>query len=840
MLATELAERAASRFGAEIWNTYGPTECAIDALAWRHRREQPAGPSVPLGRPLPNLTAYVLAPGGEPAPIGVPGELFLGGRGLGVGYWDRPDLTAERFVPARPDSRAVGEPGGRWYRTGDRARLLASGAVEFLGRLDAQVKIRGHRIEPAEIEAAFASLPEVAAVAVVATGAGLAVRLVAFCTLRPGEAFHPEPARRRLAERLPEALIPISFVVLDELPEMANGKLDRRRLGDLAAAHAEAGEPGAEAPRGPVEELVATAFGDLLDRRQVGRSESFFALGGHSLLAVRLISRLKRALGVELPLSQVFEEPTVAGLARLAAERRAARASGDAGTLPVDRSERIGRRDRDAPLPLSPAQRRLWFLDRLDPEGSAYNLPAAVRLRGALDGPALAASLAEVVRRHEALRTAFPESAGRPVQRVAPPGGWHFPTISLAALPETARRTEESRVAALIARRRFDLATGPLLRSTLLRISGDESLLLLVVHHIVADAWSMTLLTREVAVLYPAIALGRPALLPDLPIQYGDFAAWQSEAARSREDGPAIERWRRRLAGVPTVVSLLTDRPRPAEPDPRGGRARLVVAEAQAAGMRALVGRHGATPFMGYFAVFQLLLRHFSRHDELLIGYPIAGRDRIETEDLIGFFANVLVLRSSCAGAVRFCDLVERTRESVLAAFDDREVPFERLVDELQAERDPSHSPLVQLAFTLNEAPRRGELGAGLRFEVEPIDLEGAQFELVLGLSESEGEVHGSLQFSAALWHRSTIVRWAEHYRWLVEQVVAEPEIAIAECLERLAARDRSLRDAKSARQRQDLGGKLRSSRRDAVVLGAPPSSLSPRLRGDEEERREP
>ncbi|MBV8201626.1 MAG: amino acid adenylation domain-containing protein, partial [Acidobacteria bacterium] len=619
-----VAKALAALPGCRLINGYGPTEGTTFTCCQtlgEAGAETGADGTVPIGRPIANTRVYLLDAALGPVPVGAVGELYAGGDGLARGYHRRPELTAERFVP----DPCGGEAGGRLYRTGDLARYLADGRIQFLGRGDVQVKVRGFRIEPAEIEAALARHPAVAAAAVVAVpapsppgtqpapataaaaagpappaipGAGPGdLRLVAY-VVPAGPGTPPAPAaeelRGFLRERLPEPMVPAAFVWLAALPLTANGKLDRRAL---PAPPWERGEQEALAPpRTPAEELLLGIWREVLAVERIGIHDDFFDLGGHSLLATRLVSRVRRVFGAELPLAALFEAPTVAGLAARLAGPLAGDDSRPAAPEPI---APIAPGPRPELPPLSFAQERLWFLDRLEPGTALYNMPVAARLEGELAVAALAASLGEIVRRHETLRTSFAVSpAGTPVQLAGPWRPLALPLVDLSALPERRRGVEESRLLECLAGRPFDLTAGPLLRAALLRSAGREHVLLLALHHIAADGWSLGVLLRELALLYPAALAGRPSPLAELPIQYLDYALWQREWLSGERLAVALAAWREALAGAATVLALPVDRPWPAARNGRGARLPLVLPAALAAAVNASCRRLGVTPFM--------------------------------------------------------------------------------------------------------------------------------------------------------------------------------------------------------------------------------------------------
>ncbi|HEX2092009.1 MAG TPA: amino acid adenylation domain-containing protein, partial [Longimicrobiaceae bacterium] len=678
---------------------------------------------------------------------------------MGRGYLGRAELTAERFVP----DAFSGEAGARLYRTGDRVRWRATGELEFLGRTDAQVKVRGFRIEPGEIEAVLGRHPSLReAVVVVREDVPGEKRLVAYVVAAEGvEAPAGVELREHLRENLPEYMVPAAFVALEALPLMAHGKVDRRSLPAPAVAG------GHVAPRTPAEEMVAGIWAEVLGVERVGAHDDFLELGGHSLLATRVVSRLREAFGVELPLRALFEASTVAGMAeRVEALLR----NGAAVQAPP-----LVRLPRSGPLPLSFAQQRLWVIHRIDPDDTAYHVPSALTLRGALDAGALRRSLTELVRRHETLRTVFAEAGGEPVQVVRPARPVSLPLVDLAGLAEEERRDAALRLAAGESLRPFDLARGPLLRTTLLRLAEEEHVLLCTMHHVVSDGWSMGVLVREVSALYEAFSRGEPSPLPELPVQYADFATWQREWLA----GEVLERqlgwWREQLAGAPPTLELPTDRPRPVAPTFRGASHRFVLPADRVAGLQALSRREGATLFMTLLAAFQTLLARYSGQDDLVVGTPVAGRGRSETEELIGFFVNALVLRADLSGDPTFRGFLGRVRETTLGAYAHQDLPFERLVEELSSGRDAGRHPLFQVLFALQNAPAHTLRLPGLTLEARDTHSGALPFDLALSASEEAEGLAAELEYSTELFDAATAERLAAHFAILLEGITREP-----------------------------------------------------------------
>jgi amino acid adenylation domain-containing protein len=769
--------------GCVFHNQYGPTETHV-ATAFTLPSGPGCWPVFPaIGRPIWSSTAYVLEPGLEPAPLGVPGDLHLGGACVARGYLGRPALTAERFVPD-PFSTV---PGGRLYRTGDKVRLAVGGELEYLGRFDHQVKIRGFRIEPGEIEEALLALPGVGEAVVVAREDQPAGerRLVAYVV---GTAT-AEELRSALREQLPDYMVPAAFVTLAAFPLTPNRKVDRKAL--PAPEWQGAGE-GHAAPRTPVEEVLAGIWAELLGLERVGADGSFFELGGHSLLAAQVMSRLRGAFGVEMPLRDLFEAPTPAGLAvRVELARRAAGAAGAAPSLvPLVPVHRQG------PLPLSFAQRRLWLIDQLAPGSPMYHMPLVLRVEGPLDPAVLARSLSAVVRRHEALRTVFTvlegeRPGGTPVQVVRPAVPFVLPVVDLSGLPESRREALALLLAQQEALRPFDLARDPLLRGVLLRLadSGEipDHVAALTMHHIVSDGWSLGILVREVTILYAAFAAGRPSPLLELPVQYADFSVWQGSWLRGELLENEIAFWRRQLAGLPPHLDLPTDRPRSTMRSLRGTSRPVRLPAGIARPAEALARREGATLFMVLLAGFQALLARLSGQDDLAVGSPIAARNRVETEGLIGFFVNTLVLRGDLSGAPTFRELLGRTRETALAAYLHQDVPFEKLVEELVPERSLAQTPLFQVMLVLQNVPVESLEIESLR--LRPVDVEamaatvatGAKFDLTLNLAEHGGALAGTVEYATALFDATTIGRLTGCFERLLAAALAAPELPALE-----------------------------------------------------------
>jgi amino acid adenylation domain-containing protein/non-ribosomal peptide synthase protein (TIGR01720 family) len=754
-VANDLRQRGVAR---RILNVYGPTETCIDAMAFEIETSISAE-RVPIGSPLPNYQVHVLDASGSLAPVGARGEVYIGGLGLARGYLRQPARTAERFV-ANP----FGPAGARMYRTGDLGRWRPDGTLEFLGREDRQVKIRGFRIELAEVEAALLTCVNVAQAAAVVEEGGGDARLVGYIVPAAGAMVDPDDVRRELEIRLPEALVPSAVVGLAALPLTAHGKVDRRALPAVEVTRA-----AYRGPRTPVEALLCELYAEVLGVERVGVDDDFFALGGHSLTAMRLVSRVRAALGAELGIREVFERGTVGAVAA------AVRGRGAAAGPRLVAGPRPGR------VPVSSAQQRLWFVDRLAGGSAEYNLCDAVRLRGALDVAALTTAVTQVVARHESLRTTFADVDGEPVQVIAAAGAVPLPVHDLTERPEA---EQTAAVAAAVQAEQdtpFDLGQGPLLRLRLLRVSATEHVLLRTVHHIVADGWSAGLFNRELMTLYAAACAGRPAPLPPLPVQYADYALWQRARQAAGADAAGRAYWRAQLADLPAPLELPTARPRPAGPTWAAGLCTQRLTRAQTAALAQLTRTHGATLYMTLLAAFGVLLARYSGQDDVVVGTPVATREDPQLEAVIGCLVNTLAMRLRVRPAQPFTALLAAVRQTALEAFQHQDVPFEQLVAELAPPRALATAPICQVIFALQnfavDAPRL----AGL--EVEPVSraTTRVRFDLEVQAWESRGEINVAWLYSRALFDREHVERAMRDYVAVIEALVDDAQQPIGQ-----------------------------------------------------------
>jgi amino acid adenylation domain-containing protein len=729
-------------------NGYGPTENTTFTTAFEMRDVRPA---YPIGRPIRNTSCFILGSQRELLPFGALGELYTGGDGVARGYLNRPQETAASFVadPFGGD--------GLLYKTGDLARWLPDGTLDYVGRSDFQIKLRGFRIELGEIEASLARLDAVQEAVVLARADGPGERrLVAYVTAAPGATADAATLHDALAAQLPPYMLPSAYVVLDALPLTANGKLDRRALPaprSDAYLHARY-----EAPQGEHEQALAAVWQDLLRVERVGRNDDFFALGGHSLMAVQLCARLHD--GSAIALRDVFEHPTLQALAR-----RVAQAAGV-------RPQPIARADRAAPLPLSWGQQSIWLVEQLGAVGAAYHMPVAVRLAGTLDPHALRRALDRMVERHESLRTTF--DADR--QAIAAPGPFALREIDATGWSDDAIARCSAREAAAP----FDLAAGPLVRACLLKVADDVHVLLFVMHHIISDGWSMGVLVRELGALYAAYRDGLPDPLPPLAIQYADYAVWQRERLQGALLQEQLDYWTRQLGGAPALLELPLDRPRPSSQSHKGRTITFALDAGLSAGLNALAQEHGMTLFMVLYTGFSILLAKLSGQDDIVVGVPAANRRSAALEGLIGFFVNTLALRLRLTGEASVADVLAQARESTLGAYEHQELPFEQVVEALRPPRTLAHSPVFQVMFSLQNMPASALELPGLRLEAQSASADVAQFDLSMALHESKGRIAGDINYVSDLFDAATIDRWIGHFQTVLAAMVRDARQPVA------------------------------------------------------------
>ncbi|HBP4901987.1 TPA: AMP-binding protein, partial [Pseudomonas aeruginosa] len=751
------------RFGdrqPQLVNMYGITETTVH-VTYRPVSEADleGGLVSPIGGTIPDLSWYILDRDLNPVPRGAVGELYIGRAGLARGYLRRPGLSATRFVP-NPFPGGAGE---RLYRTGDLARFQADGNIEYIGRIDHQVKVRGFRIELGEIEAALAGLAGVRDAVVLAHDGVGGTQLVGYVVADSAEDAERlrESLRESLKRHLPDYMVPAHLMLLERMPLTVNGKLDRQALPQPDASLS---QQAYRAPGSELEQRIAAIWSEILGVERVGLDDNFFELGGHSLLATRVISRVRQEQQLDASLKALFERPVLEAFAQ-----GLERTTDAVSTIPLA--------DRQQPLALSFAQERQWFLWQLEPESAAYHIPSALRLRGRLDVDALQRSFDSLVVRHETLRTRFRLEGGRSYQQVQP-------AVSVSI--EREQFGEEGlieRIQAIVVQP-FDLERGPLLRVNLLQLAEDDHVLVLVQHHIVSDGWSMQVMVEELVQLYAAYSRGLEVALPALPIQYADYALWQRSWMEAGEKERQLAYWTGLLGGEQPVLELPFDRPRPARQSHRGAQLGFELSRELVEAVRALAQREGASSFMLLLASFQALLYRYSGQADIRVGVPIANRNRVETERLIGFFVNTQVLKADLDGRMGFDELLAQARQRALEAQAHQDLPFEQLVEALQPERNASHNPLFQVLFNHQSEIR----SVTPEVQLEDLRLEGlawdgqtAQFDLTLDIQEDENGIWASFDYATDLFDASTVERLAGHWRNLLRGIVANPRQRLGE-----------------------------------------------------------
>ncbi|WP_449434129.1 amino acid adenylation domain-containing protein [Pseudomonas putida] len=754
-LSAELAQRLITQAG-HVWNLYGPTETTI----WSGLERVSDSRQAWLGKPIGNTTFKVLDAQFDAVPVGVSGELLIGGDGLARGYLNRPGLTAERFIP---DPHGA----GRLYRTGDLVRYRDDGVLEYMGRIDHQLKIRGFRIELGEIEACLQASDVVREVAVVDVDGPLGKQLVAYVVPRAPALLNTDEASQALkthaAGQMPDYMVPSGWCFIEHMPLTPNGKLDRKALPapDLAAR-----QRVHVAPRTPLETQLAAIWADVLNVEQVGLGDSFFELGGHSLLASQMIGRVRRQLAIEVPLRSLFEAQDLAGFAE-----RVARASG------AEQQPALVALQRGAPLALSYAQQRQWVLWQLEPHSSAYNIAAALRLQGALDVAALRRAFQALVARHESLRTTFVQEAGetRQVIHAAEDHAW---ALQHSEVGHDALRGAVER----LARQPFDLEQGPLMRADLLRLDHQEHVLVLNLHHIVTDAWSMAVLVDELVSLYQGYSQGHEVMLAPLPVQYADYAAWQRQWLEAGEQARQMDYWRAQLGEQQPVLELPTDHPRPAQPSRAGDQLRIALEPELVQALKAQAREQDVTLFMLLLASFQTLLHRYSAQADIRVGVPVANRSRSETEGVVGFFVNTQVLKADFHLRQRFSELLQQVRDTALDAQAHQDLPFEQLVNALQPQRSLNHNPLFQVMFN-HQAEAKGTVREvpGLRIGAVDWALHSTQFDLALDTAEQADGVVAAFTFATELYERQTIEQMGRHWCNLLQAVSRDPHVAVTQ-----------------------------------------------------------
>ncbi|WP_339542320.1 non-ribosomal peptide synthetase [Pseudomonas sp. JAI120] len=771
-LPSELRNRVLAQLPAvQLHNRYGPTETAINVTHWHCTAED--GERSPIGRPLGNVICRVLDEQLNPLPAGVPGELCIGGIGLARGYLGRAGLTAERFV-ADPQ----GEAGARLYRTGDRARWSADGLLEYLGRLDQQVKLRGFRVEPEEIEARLLALDGIAQAVVLVRDA----QLIGYYTAHT--ALDEQDVKAALAAELPEYMVPAQLMRLDAMPLSPSGKLDRRALPAPVWQTREHVEPET-----PLQQQIAAIWREVLGVPRIGLRDDFFALGGHSLLATQIISRTRQACDVELPLRTLFE---ASELGAFAEQVGLIQASGQR-----NQQTAIATVDRSVPVPLSYSQQRMWFLWQMEPDSPAYNVGGMARLRGVLDVARFEAALQALILRHETLRTTFPSVDGVACQKVSAQTGLRMDWQDISALDESAREQRLQQLADVEAHTPFNLETGPLLRACLVKAGEQEHYLVLTLHHIVTEGWAMDIFARELSALYEAFIDERLSPLAPLPVQYLDYSVWQRQWLESGERQRQLDYWTAQLGSEHPLLELPGDRPRPPVQSHRGELYRFDLSDDLAARVRAFNAERGLTLFMTMTATLAVLLYRYSGQTDLRIGAPVANRIRPESEGLIGAFLNTQVLRCQLTGQMNVAELFEQVRHTVIEGQSHQDLPFDHLVEALQPPRSAAYNPLFQVMCNVQrwEFQQSRQL-AGMTVDYLANDARATKFDLNLEVTDLDHRLGCCLTYSTDLFDEPRIARMAEHWRNLLEALIANPQQCLSELPLLSATEQRALQDS--------------------------------------------
>ncbi|MBE9035780.1 non-ribosomal peptide synthetase [aff. Roholtiella sp. LEGE 12411] len=748
-----------------LYNFYGPTEAdLVTAYTFSNQPEEwPIYP--PIGKPAVNVQVYLLDCNRQPVPIGVPGELYVSGDGLARGYLNRPDLTEQKFVP-NPFYNS------KLYKTGDLAKYLPDGNIEFLGRIDDLVKVRGFRVELGEVEAILSKHPQInQAVAKVFGQSAREKYLVAYFVPIQGQTVTVEQLRTFLQDQLPEYMIPSAFVQMESFPLTPNGKVNRRALSEPTTSRPELAQTFV-APRTPTEEILAGIWRDVLGLEQVGIYDNFFNLGGHSLLATQVISLTRKAFKIELPLRSLFESPAIASFARTV--------EAAIGQELLQEIIPLKAVQRDYLLPISLTQLEFWFFEQFYPGNPVYNLPLVYRVTGSLDVKALEHSLREIVRRHETLRTTFKVENGQVVYAISPEPVFDFAVIDSQDIPETeAKRQAEKEI-----KQPFDLARGPLLRSKLWRLSETEHLLVVTTHHIVADGWSFSVLTQELATFYEAFSQSEPSPLNELPIQYADFAHWQRQWLQGQVLESQMQFWKQHLGVTPPVLKLPTDHPRPSVRTFTGARQPLVISKDLTKALKTLSQQEGVTLFMTLLAALKTLLFCYTGQPDIIVSSTVANRTCPETEGLIGFFVHLLPFCTNLEGNPSFRELLRRLREVALGVYAHQEMPFIKLVEELQPVRDSSYTLLAQVMFVFQNTPEDDLKLANLTLKEEFIATDTkdtAEFDLNLTLQETSEGIEGTLVYKTDLFEAATIARMITIFQTLLEYIVTNPDQRLSE-----------------------------------------------------------
>jgi amino acid adenylation domain-containing protein len=806
-LSVKLQKRFFTKFhSTELHNLYGPTEAAIDVTSWACQFDSPLQ-IVPIGYPISNIQIYILDANCQPLPIGVPGELHIGGVGLARGYLNRPELTNEKFI-SHPFSQ---EKDSRLYKTGDLARFLPDGIIDYLGRIDNQVKLRGFRIELGEIEARLNQHPGVqTSIVIVQEDEPNSQKLVAYVV------FQSEPTPtitelRKFLRELPSYMIPAAFISLEKLPLTPNGKVDRRALPipDNTNYHS---ENTFIPPHNPIEEVLTGIWAEVLSVDAVSIHDNFFELGGHSLLATQVISRIRQTFDINLPLQYLFQSPTVTEFAKAIAEAINTKLGLDVS--PIQAIKRNGN------LPLSFAQQRLWLQWQLQPDSYVYNIPVAIRLVGDLNIAALETSLNEIICRHEVLRTNFAIVNGQTIQVINPTLRLNLSIVDFKHISKAEREAEAQKLIIRECQQTFDLTQGALLRCTLLELDSQEWIIAIAIHHIAADGWSMGVFVRELAALYTAFCQGKPCPLPGIPIQYADFAVWQQQWLQGEVLLLQLAYWQRQLGDNLPILKLPCDRSGSTVQTFQGARQSLVLSNGLSTELKNLSTKFGVTLFMTLLAGFQTLLHWYTKQEDIVIGTDVANRNQREIEGLIGFFVNQLVLRTDLSGNPTFTELLHRVRQVTLGAYNYQDLPFDKLVEHLNPKRDLSRSLLFQVKFILHNTPIPPLELPDLTLSLVDIDLGIAEFDLLLSVTDTKAGLVATFEYNTDLFEAKTITRLLQELEIVLNAVVKKPDMKLQDITMILTAAQQQLLQIQEEEYQKNVAQKLINVRRKSICSG--------------------
>ncbi len=754
-----IAERFSNK--VNFLNGYGPTEASV-GTTWSivDLEQKYFSFTAPIGKPIGNAKVYLLNKDLQSVPVGGIGEIYIGGIGLARGYLMKPELTAERFLP-NPFSSVKGE---RIYKTGDTARFLFDGSIEFIGRVDFQVKIRGFRIEPGEIESQLNSFTEIKNSVVIAVkDSNGNERLIAYI-ISDEKNIDSEEIKNKLRNTLPEYMIPFAIIQLEEFPLTPNGKVDRKILGNIDKLDKLINNEVNELPGNANEEIIANIWKDVLKLNQVGIRQNFFEIGGHSLLATQIISRLNESFGIQLPIKYIFDYPTIS---TLSAEIE--KFSNNTNNNLPD----ITKIDRTQKIPLSFSQKRLWFLNELKPNDPSYNITNAFRLIGKLNIDAFIKSIKLVVQKHEILRTVFINEHGAPYQKILQEIDLDIQQNDFSNLSLEEAELNAKGIAVKESQKVFNLSKGPLLKIVLIKLNDEQNILIFTIHHIIADGWSIPILIKDIADTYNTIIKNEEVKPEKLGIQYADYSVWQKTFLESDVYKTQLEYWKNKLAGIPPLLELPLDKPRPSVQTFNGSKLSFSLKPELTEALNKVSQKEGVTLYMTMLAAFQLLLSKYSNQDDFVIGTPIAGRNKKEIESLVGFFVNNLVIRAEFNNQLTFRKLLKNVRATSLEAYSNQDLPFEKLVEELQPVRDMSHAPIFQVMFVFQNLPF-DSLGIS-DIELEPVKIETGTttFDLSLTLSENKNSIHAEFEYNTDLFYESTIEKLIQHYKLILEKLVA-------------------------------------------------------------------